>query len=73
MQEKSGSDAARSRTQFIDTPENRDGDDRRKDHCYLANDRRSGLACRRREKQRELERKIAASRVIFYPSYYRIP
>jgi hypothetical protein len=50
-------------------PEKREGDDRRKNYCFIDNDRRSGIACRRQEKQRELERRIALKKVTFYPDY----
>ena len=39
-----------SRTHYMETPEQRDGDDRRKIQCFIAKDRRCGVACRRREK-----------------------
>ena len=45
------------RTHFIEKPEGREVSDRRKYNCFIANDKRSGIACRRREKQRELERR----------------
>ena len=46
-----------------------DGDDRRKEHCFIANDRRSGIACRRKQKQSEMERRIALKKVTFLPDY----
>jgi len=61
-----------SRTHFIDEPEKRNEPDRRKNHWYIASDKRSGIACRRKEMQREMERKIAVRKTIFYPSYYKI-
>ena len=51
-----------SRTHFIVKPEKRNEPDRRINNCFLAIDRRSGIACRRREMQREMERKIAAKK-----------
>ena len=60
------------RTHFIVKPEKRNEPDRRMNNCFLAIDRRSGIACRRREMQREMERKIAAKKTIFYPDYYKI-
>jgi hypothetical protein len=61
-----------SRTHFIDRPEKRNGPDRRTKHCFLANDRRGGVACRRKEAQREMERKIALKKTVFYTGYGRI-
>ena len=61
-----------SKTHFIDKPEKRNEPDRRKNNCYLSTDRRSGIACRRKEMQREMERKIAAMKTTFYPDYYKI-
>ena len=55
-----------SRTHYIKKPEEREVLERRDTHCFIANDRRSGIACRRKEKQREIERKIALSKIIFY-------
>jgi hypothetical protein len=63
---------ARFRTHFIAGPEKREGDDRRKINCYISKDRRSGIACRRRERQREIEFRVAASKVRFYPEYARL-
>jgi len=65
-------DIAWSRTHFMDKPEQRLSDDRRRAYCFVGNDRRSGIACRRKEKQREIERRIAYAKVKFYPEYYRI-
>lgn len=56
-----------SRTHYMVTPEQRHGEDRRKIQCFIANDRRCGVACRRLEKQRETERRIAMKKVTFYP------
>jgi hypothetical protein len=61
-----------SRTHYIKKPEERKTLDRRKSNCFIAIDQRSGIACRRRERQRRIERKIAYSKVTFYPEYYRI-
>ena len=61
-----------SRTHFIDKPEKRNEPDRRKNNLYIASDKRSGIACRRKEMQREMERKIAARKTTFYPNYYKI-
>ena len=58
-----------SRTHYMQTPEKREGDDRRKNYCFIANDRRSGIACRRKEKMREMERRIALKKVTFLPEY----
>ena len=55
-----------SRTHYMETPEQREGDDRRKIQCFIDNDRRSGIACRRKEKQLEMERRIALKKVTFY-------
>ena len=65
-------DVSWSRTHYIDKPEKRSEPDRRRHNCFLANDRRSGIACRRKEMQREMERKVAASKTIFYPNFYKI-
>jgi hypothetical protein len=65
-------DIAWTRTHYMLTPEQRMGADRRKAFCFVANDRRSGIACRRKEKRRELERRMAYAKVKFYPDYYRI-
>ena len=62
----------RSRTHFIAGPEKREGDDRRKINCYILKDRRSGVACRRRERQREIEFRIAVRKVRFYPEHARL-
>ena len=62
----------RGKTHFIDKPEKRNEPDRRKNNWYIASDKRSGIACRRKEMQREMERKSAAMKTIFYPSYYKI-
>jgi len=62
----------RSRTHFISGPEKRGGDDRRKINCYIFHDRRSEVACRRRERQREIEFRVAARKVRFYPEYARL-
>jgi len=61
-----------SRTHYIDKPEKRNEPDRRKNNWYIANDKRNGIACRRKEMQREMEREIAAKKTKFYPYYYRI-
>ena len=39
--------------------------------CFIEKDRRCGLACRRKERQREMERQIALRKVRFYPEYFR--
>jgi len=62
----------RSRTHFIAGPEKREGADRRQINCYILKDRRSGVACRRRERQREIEYRMAARKVHFYPEYARL-
>ena len=72
MAEIETSDQVRYRTQYIDPPEKRVPDDRRKVSCFIENDRRSGIACRRMEQQREMERRIAFRKVRFYPEYFRI-
>jgi Na+-transporting NADH:ubiquinone oxidoreductase subunit NqrF len=46
-----------SRTHFIDKPEKRNESDRRINNWYLANDRRSGIACRRKEMNNEKNKK----------------
>lgn len=61
-----------SRTHYIEKPEGRKKLDRRKTNCFIAYDKRSGIACRRKERQREIERRIAFSKVTFHPEYFRI-
>jgi hypothetical protein len=61
-----------SRTHFIEKTEERKQLDRRKTNCLITDDRRSGIACRRRERQREIERRIAFSKITFHPEYFRI-
>ena len=65
-------DLSWERTHFLDRPEKRVGEDRRKVHCFIAKDRRSGIDCRRRERMREMERRALLSKVTFYPDYYRV-
>ena len=60
-----------SRTHYIKKPEEREVLERRRNNCFIANDKRSGIACRRKERQREAERRMALSKVTFYPEYYR--
>jgi len=60
------------RTHFKDQPEKRFGEDRRKLSCFIGNDRRSGVGCRRKEKMREIARRMALSKVKFYPDYYPV-
>jgi len=62
----------RSRTHFIAGPDKREREDRRRINCYILNDRRSGLACRRRERQRNIEFRMAVRKVRFYPEYARL-
>ncbi len=62
----------RSRTHFIKGPEKREGEDRRKVNCFISKDRRSGVACRRRERQLEMEFRLAARMVHFYPEHARL-
>jgi len=62
----------RARTHFIAGPEKREGSDRRKINCYISRDRRSGIACRRRERQREIEFRMAVRKVRFYPEHARL-
>jgi len=62
----------RSRTHFIAGPEMREGEDRRQVNCYILEDRRSGVACRRRERQREIEFRMAVRKVRFYPEHARL-
>ena len=60
------------RTHYKDRPEQRLGEDRRKVNCFIAKDRRSGIDCRRRERVRQIERRIMLSKVTFYPDYYPV-
>jgi len=71
MDENETSGQAPYRTQYIDPPEKRASNDRRKVGCFIEKDRRCGIACRRKERQREMERKIALRKVRFYPEYFR--
>ncbi len=72
MAENETSDQVRYRTHYMDPPEKRESNDRRKVSCFIERDRRSGIACRRMEQQREMERRIAFRKVRFYPEYFRI-
>lgn len=58
------------RTHYQDQPEQRLGKDRRRANCFIREDRRSGIGCRRKEKIREMERRLALSKITFYPDYY---
>ena len=60
------------RTHYIDRPEKRFRPDRRTKYCYLAMDRRCGIACRRKLMQIEMERKIALRKTVFYTGYGKI-
>lgn len=62
----------REKTHFAVKPENRRGRDRRKVNCFIQNDRRSGVACRRKAKQLEKDRQRAVSQTVFHPEYFRI-
>ena len=72
MKREAAQGLAWSRTHIEDAPDNRMGADRRKGNCFIAKDRRSGIACRRKERQREMERRLALAKVTFYPEYFRI-
>ncbi len=61
-----------SRTHFIDKPNEKRGPDRRKHHCFVEHDRRSGIACRRREAQRKKEEKISNENKEVYNPYFKI-
>ena len=71
MAENETFDRVRYRTQYMDPPEKRESNDRRKVSCFIEKDRRCGIACRRKEQQREMERRIAIKKVRFYPEYFR--
>ena len=60
------------RTHYQDQPEQRLGRDRRRANCFIGEDRRSGIGCRRKEKIREMERRLALSKITFYPDYYPV-
>jgi len=60
------------RTHYQDQPEQRLDKDRRTANCFISKDRRSGIGCRRIEKIREMERRVALSKVTFYPDYYPV-
>ena len=60
------------RTHYLERPEKRLGEDRRKVNCFIEKDRRSGIDCRRRERLRQIERRIMLSKVTFYPDYYPV-
>jgi hypothetical protein len=72
MVENETTDQVRYRTQYLEPPEKRESNDRRKVSCFIGKDRRCGIACRRMEQQREMERRIAIRKVRFYPEYFRI-
>ena len=61
-----------ARTHFIAGPEKRAGADRRKITCYILKDSRCGIACRRRERQHEMEIWMAARHVRFYSAHARL-
>ena len=62
----------RCRTHYLDLPDKRMGDDRRKVNCFIEHDRRCGVACRRKQRQRIMEERMAARMVRFYPEYERL-
>ena len=72
MEHNRNDDVRWERTHFMDRPEKRVGEDRRKTHCFIGKDRRSGIVCRRKERMRAVERRIALSKVTFYPDYYPV-
>jgi hypothetical protein len=72
MKPNRNADLSWERTHFLDRPEKRVGEDRRKVNCFIDKDRRSGIHCRRRERVREIERRMLLSKVTFYPDYYRV-
>jgi len=53
-------------------PEKARGKDRRKVHVYVADDRRSGIGCRRRQAEIAHEIMIASRRVKFYSKWEAI-
>ena len=57
MGRDNSADLTWSRSHFIEKRERRKVSDRRKYNCFIVNDKRSGIACRRREKQRQFERR----------------
>ncbi|MBC2710173.1 MAG: hypothetical protein HGJ94_03965 [Desulfosarcina sp.] len=69
MEKKLSANINWSQTHFIDKPERRKGSARRKINCFIANDKRGTIACRRKERQREIERKIMLSKITFHPLY----
>ena len=72
MENKRNADLSWERTHYQDGPEQRLVDDRRQSNCFIAKDRRSGIVCRRRERMREMERRMMLSKVTFYPDYYPV-
>ena len=72
MEKENSEELSKSRTHFIDTPNKRRGPDRRKYHCFIENDRRSGIACRRREAQRKKGNRIAGKDKEVYNPYFEI-
>ena len=71
MAENQSPHPVRYRTQYMDPPEKRECIDRRKVSCFIEKDRRCGIACRRKEQQREMEFRMAIRKVRFYPEYQR--
>ena len=57
MENKSSFQKKWSKTHFIDLPDRRNGSDRRVINCFLNNDKRSGIACRRKKRQLEIQRR----------------
>ena len=72
MEKDNSGEQTTSRTHFIDKPKKRRGPDRRKHHCFVENDRRSGIACRRREAQRIKEKRITDKDKEVYNPYFEI-
>jgi hypothetical protein len=60
------------RTHFKVVPDKRLNIDRRKMNCFIENDRRSGVGCRRKVKQIKKDRQQALSKVTFHPEYFKI-
>jgi len=60
------------RTHFLDRPEKRFGEDRRKLSCFIGNHRRGGIGCRRKERMWAIPRRMALSKVTFYRDYYPV-
>jgi len=72
MEKDNTEELSKSRTHFIDKPKRKRGPDRRKHHCFVENDRRSGIAYGRREAQRKKDKKSGDKNKEVYNPYFKI-